>query len=127
MTVAAQLADADGLRGVGIRAIAARLRISPGTIYNTVGDTDDIILLVNQETLMRLRDATRRDAERLRGARATEAVVGEAGDRQQRGAYVLVDVLLSRFVASFRSPKEKLPASGRRNRTARRSRPEPYR
>jgi AcrR family transcriptional regulator len=57
LKVAAELAEAEGLRGVGIRAIAARLRISPGTLYNVVGDIDDIILRVNEQTLTRLRDA----------------------------------------------------------------------
>jgi AcrR family transcriptional regulator len=57
LQVAAELADAEGLRGVGVRAIAARLKVSPGTLYNVVGDIDDIILRVNEQTLIRLRDA----------------------------------------------------------------------
>lgn len=57
VAVASQLAEADGLRGVGVRAIAARLKVSPGTLYNVIGDIDDIILLVNDATLRRLRDA----------------------------------------------------------------------
>jgi AcrR family transcriptional regulator len=57
LKVASDLADAEGLRGVGVRAIAARLNISPGTLYNVVGDIDDIILRVNERTLIRLRDA----------------------------------------------------------------------
>jgi AcrR family transcriptional regulator len=68
LKVASELADAEGLRGVGVRAIAARLRVSPGTLYNVIGDIDDIILLVNEQTLLGLRDAllaaidTERDA-----------------------------------------------------------------
>jgi AcrR family transcriptional regulator len=59
LKIASELADAEGLRGVGVRAIAARLKISPGTLYNVVGDIDDIILHVNAQTLVRLRDALR--------------------------------------------------------------------
>ncbi len=54
LKVAGHLAEADGLRGVGVRAIAAELGISPGTIYNVVGDIDDVILLLNAQTLQRL-------------------------------------------------------------------------
>ena len=57
VAVASQLAEIEGLRGVGVRAIAARLKVSPGTLYNVIGDVDDIILLVNERTLLRLRDA----------------------------------------------------------------------
>lgn len=68
LKVASELAAAEGLRGVGVRAIAARLRVSPGTLYNVIGDIDDIVLRVNEQTLLRLRDAllaaidTQRDA-----------------------------------------------------------------
>ncbi|MEW6436201.1 MAG: WHG domain-containing protein [Pseudomonadota bacterium] len=65
MKVASELADAEGLRGVGVRAIAAKLQISPGTLYNVIGDIDDIILRVNERSLIGLRDA-------LRNAAATE-------------------------------------------------------
>lgn len=57
IAVATELAERDGLRGVGVRAIAARLKVSPGTLYNVIGDIDDIILLVNEATMRRLRDA----------------------------------------------------------------------
>jgi AcrR family transcriptional regulator len=57
LKVASELAEAVGLRGVGVRAIAAQLGISPGTIYNVVGDIDDVILLVNAQTLRRLQTA----------------------------------------------------------------------
>jgi AcrR family transcriptional regulator len=57
LKVASELADADGLRGVGVRAIAAQLKISPGTLYNVIGDIDDIVLRVNEQTLIRLREA----------------------------------------------------------------------
>jgi AcrR family transcriptional regulator len=54
LKVATDLAEADGLRGVGLRAIAAQLGISPGTIYNVVGDMDDVVLMLNAQTLQRL-------------------------------------------------------------------------
>lgn len=57
VAVASQLAEAEGLRGVGVRAIAARLKVSPGTLYNVIGDIDDIIQRVNERTLLGLRDA----------------------------------------------------------------------
>jgi len=62
LKVASELAAAEGLRGVGVRAIAAKLQISPGTLYNVIGDIDDIILHVNERTLIGLRDALRNAA-----------------------------------------------------------------
>lgn len=59
LKVASELADAEGLRGVGVRAIAAKLKISPGTLYNVIGDIDEIILHVNEQSLIGLRDALR--------------------------------------------------------------------
>jgi AcrR family transcriptional regulator len=59
LQVAADLAAAEGLKGVGIRAIAAKLHVSPGTLYNVVGDIDDIILRVNEQTLIGVRNALR--------------------------------------------------------------------
>jgi hypothetical protein len=41
LKVASELADAEGLRGVDVRAIATHLKISPGTLYNVNGDIDD--------------------------------------------------------------------------------------
>jgi AcrR family transcriptional regulator len=59
LKVAEGLAEAEGLRGVGVRAIASQLGISPGTIYNVVGDVDDVIVLVNAQTLQRLQNVLR--------------------------------------------------------------------
>jgi AcrR family transcriptional regulator len=36
--------------------IAAQLKVSPGTLYNVIGDIDDIVLRVNEQTLIRLRE-----------------------------------------------------------------------
>ena len=59
LKVAEDLAKADGLRGVAVRAIAAQLGVAPGTIYNFVGDVDDIIVLVNARSLQRLQPVLR--------------------------------------------------------------------
>jgi AcrR family transcriptional regulator len=78
LRVASELADAEGLRGVGVRAIAARLKISPGTLYNVIGDIDDIILLVNGQTLVRLRDALQAAIAGERDAMSNIVAVAEA-------------------------------------------------
>jgi AcrR family transcriptional regulator len=78
LKVAAELADAEGLRGVGVRAIAARLKISPGTLYNVVGDIDDIILRVNEQTLIRLQDTLLAAIAAGRDAMSNVAAVAEA-------------------------------------------------
>jgi AcrR family transcriptional regulator len=78
LNVASALADAEGLRGVGVRAIAARLGISPGTLYNVIGDIDDIILRVNAQTLIRLRDALRAAIAADRDAMSNVFAVADA-------------------------------------------------
>src|SRR4051812_43532547 len=52
---AEKLARREGLRGVGMRRIAAEIGYAPGSIYNAVGDLDQVILRVNARTLKRLR------------------------------------------------------------------------
>lgn len=44
----------DGLRGIGMRRIAAAVGYAPNSIYNTLGDLDEIILRLNARTLARL-------------------------------------------------------------------------
>jgi AcrR family transcriptional regulator len=78
LKVASELADAEGLRGVGVRAIAARLGVSPGTLYNVIGDIDDIILRVNEETLVRLRGAMQAAIVAGRDAMTNAYAVAEA-------------------------------------------------
>jgi AcrR family transcriptional regulator len=46
----------EGLRGIAMRRIAAEIGYSAGSIYNAVGDLDEVILRVNTRTLRRLRD-----------------------------------------------------------------------
>ena len=51
---AQEIAAAEGLRGLGMRRIAAAIGYAPNSIYNAVGDLDDIILRLNARTLGRL-------------------------------------------------------------------------
>ncbi|HEY4113897.1 MAG TPA: WHG domain-containing protein [Rhizomicrobium sp.] len=48
------IAQKKGWRGVSMRGIAARIGYAPGSIYNAVGDIDDVLLRVNADTLTRL-------------------------------------------------------------------------
>ena len=49
------LARKGGLRGVAMRRIASQIGYAPGSIYNAVGDLDEVVLRVNARTLGRLR------------------------------------------------------------------------
>ncbi|MBE7203046.1 MAG: WHG domain-containing protein [Parafilimonas terrae] len=51
------IAAAEGLRGLALRRIATAIGYAPNSIYNAVGDLDDIVLKVNARTLARLRGA----------------------------------------------------------------------
>lgn len=53
---AEDLARKEGLRGVAMRRIATEIGYAPGSIYNAVGDLDEVVLRVNARTLRRLRD-----------------------------------------------------------------------
>ena len=44
----------DGLRGLGMRRIAAAIGYAPNSIYNAIGDLDEVILRLNARTLDRL-------------------------------------------------------------------------
>lgn len=78
LKVASELADADGLRGVGVRAIAAQLKVSPGTLYNVIGDIDDIVLRLNEQILIGLRDALRNAIAGERDAASNILAVAKA-------------------------------------------------
>lgn len=56
LDAARALAAAEGLRGVTMRSIAARIGYAAGTIYNTVGDLDAVLMRVKADTLTRLAD-----------------------------------------------------------------------
>lgn len=47
----------EGLRALGMRRLAAAIGYAPNSIYNAVGDVDQVVLRVNARTLGRLHDA----------------------------------------------------------------------
>jgi AcrR family transcriptional regulator len=86
---ASALAAREGLRGIAMRRIAERIGYAPGSIYNAVGDLDDVVLRVNAATLTAL-------AARL------EAALAEAGDATPaEHALVLAEAYLD-YVAERR-------------------------
>ena len=50
------IAQREGLRGLGMRRLAAAIGYAPNSIYNAIGGVDAVVLLVNARTLTRLRD-----------------------------------------------------------------------
>ena len=48
---------ADGLRALGMRRLAAAIGYAPNSIYNAVGDLDQVVLRINARTFGHLRDA----------------------------------------------------------------------
>jgi AcrR family transcriptional regulator len=48
------IARDEGWRAVSMRGIATRIGYAPGSIYNAVGDIDEVLLRVNADTLARL-------------------------------------------------------------------------
>lgn len=86
---ASAIAAREGLRGVAMRRIAERIGYSPGSIYNAVGDLDDVVLRVNAATLTAL--ASRLEADLL-----------QAGDiPPAKRALVLAETYLD-FVSEYR-------------------------
>ena len=47
----------EGLRGLGMRRLAAVIGYAPNSIYNAVGDLDTVMMRLNARTLERLHDA----------------------------------------------------------------------
>lgn len=62
------LARQEGLRGLSLRKIAAEVGYAPGSLYNVIGDLDDIVLHLNARTLDRLSDYLRTRIEPVRPA-----------------------------------------------------------
>ncbi|MDX1710168.1 MAG: WHG domain-containing protein [Rhodovibrionaceae bacterium] len=81
LETAADLAREGGLRAIAMRRIGERIGYSPGSIYNALGDLDDVILHLNGRTLLHL-------THRL------EVAVGGLSDPRQR-AMALTDAYLS--------------------------------
>ena len=51
------IARENGLRGLGMRKLAAAVGYAPNSIYHAVGDLDQVVLRVNARTFGRLHDA----------------------------------------------------------------------
>jgi AcrR family transcriptional regulator len=49
------IAANEGLRGLGLRRIAGAVGYAPNSIYNAIGDLDDVVMRVNARTIDRLR------------------------------------------------------------------------
>lgn len=54
---AEELVRREGLRGLGMRRLAAVIGYAPNSIYNAVGDLDAVVMRVNARTLERLHAA----------------------------------------------------------------------
>ena len=57
VAAAETIVRAEGVRGLGIRPLAAAIGYAPNSIYNAVGDLDQVVLRVNARTLTRLHAA----------------------------------------------------------------------
>jgi AcrR family transcriptional regulator len=56
LDAAERAARAGGLRAIGMRSIASEIGYVAGSIYNAVGDLDEVVLRLNARTLRRLRE-----------------------------------------------------------------------
>lgn len=75
------IARAEGLRGLGMRRLAAAIGYAPNSIYHAVGDLDQVVLRVNARTFARLRAALGaavavQDPPRARALALAEAYLG---------------------------------------------------
>ena len=80
LTVAAaeRLVRADGLRGLGMRPLASAIGYAPNSIYNAVGDLDQVILRVNAHTLERLHAALAAAVDAAAAPRANALALADA-------------------------------------------------
>ncbi|MCT7373655.1 TetR/AcrR family transcriptional regulator [Chelativorans salis] len=78
LDVAGRFAAREGLRGVAMRRIAQEVGVVPGSIYNVVGDIDEIVLRLNARTLRRLQEHLRRAADPQGKAAANTLAFAEA-------------------------------------------------
>ena len=53
---AERLAQAGGLAAISMRPVAKAAQCSPGTLYNVIGDLDELVLLVNARTTEAITD-----------------------------------------------------------------------
>jgi AcrR family transcriptional regulator len=72
------IAAAEGLRGLGLRRIAGAVGYAPNSIYNAIGDLDDIVMRVNARTVDRLRQHLEDSLDRASTAEQRIERLGEA-------------------------------------------------
>ncbi|GJE25577.1 TetR/AcrR family transcriptional regulator [Methylobacterium organophilum] len=82
IAVVAQAAESlvrhEGFRALGMRRLAAAIGYAPNSIYNAVGDLDQVVLRVNARTLARLRGALEAARDPARPARANALALADA-------------------------------------------------
>jgi AcrR family transcriptional regulator len=101
LAAAQAVIEEQGLRGLNVRSVAARMGVSVGTIYNIFTGLEELVALVNGETLDALHDAL-----------AKTPLTG----RPERDLHALLDRYLD-FVAAQESSwnllfEEHLPGAG---------------
>lgn len=72
------IARQEGLRGLGMRRLASAIGYAPNSIYNAVGDLDQVILRVNARTLDRLHAALAASVRPGRGPRENALALADA-------------------------------------------------
>ena len=78
LDAAERAAREGGLRAVGMRRIASEIGYVPGSIYNAIGDLDEVILRLNARTLRRLREHIGRRVKPGKDAASNAIAVADA-------------------------------------------------
>ncbi|HEV2544031.1 MAG TPA: TetR-like C-terminal domain-containing protein [Methylobacterium sp.] len=68
----------EGFRALGMRRLAAAIGYAPNSIYNAVGDLDQVVLRVNARTLARLHAALEAVIDPKRAARDNALALADA-------------------------------------------------
>lgn len=68
----------EGFRALGMRRLAAAIGYAPNSIYNAVGDLDQVVLRVNARTLARLHTALAAEIDPTRAARDNALALADA-------------------------------------------------
>ncbi|MEH3117829.1 MAG: TetR-like C-terminal domain-containing protein [Methylorubrum populi] len=68
----------EGFRALGMRRLAAAIGYAPNSIYNAVGDLDQVVLRVNARTLARLHAALAATIDPARAPRENALALAEA-------------------------------------------------
>ncbi|MEP1443230.1 MAG: TetR/AcrR family transcriptional regulator [Hyphomicrobiales bacterium] len=61
---AERLAQSGGLSAISMRPVAKAAQCSPGTLYNVIGDLDELVLLVNARTTEAITDCLEQAADK---------------------------------------------------------------